>query len=420
MRGVALAAALLGCTGSPPADAPSPAPELGWVTTMVGEPSRFSTLMDTSARTGWIALHGHDHLTAIGAFEADPAPESKVGAQRSWLAEAALHDDLQRLVGKASDRLFSAWEARGALPPGAIEARALAARCAGMAPPTTLPEGWPALGSGPPDAAFVEALPPGPWRERLAAHVTATRSADELRALAAKPAVVVAAEGFERAWYDPCVHATLARAARAAAGDDPTATMRGWDDPAGSLFAPWLDAADLAAQLDAGAEPGAGSTRLEAALGLPAATPDTDDADVARAEIREADARLAAARARLLDGASDDAAALIEQIGALDQLRARVLTARARRDLRAGHARRALATTSMARDVTSRSVGPSNGPALIALLAEANLDTGRAREALDALQILVQARPEAIGAREIVGDLSILRGLDRHGDSKEQ
>lgn len=108
MRGVALAAALLGCTGSPPADAPSPAPELGWVTTMVGEPSRFSTLMDTSARTGWIALHGHDHLTAIGAFEADPAPESKVGAQRSWLAEAALHDDLQRLVGKASDRLFSA------------------------------------------------------------------------------------------------------------------------------------------------------------------------------------------------------------------------------------------------------------------------------------------------------------------------
>jgi len=121
----------------------------------------------------------------------------------------------------------------------------------------------------------------------------------------------------------------------------------------------------------------------------------------------------------LLAVASDDGAALITEIGLIERLRAEVLVARARRDLRAGHPHRALATLSLARDVTSREIGPSNGLSLIALLAEANLSAGRAREALDALQILTAARPEARGAQELVGDLSVLRGLDRQGDSKE-
>jgi hypothetical protein len=421
MRAAALAIGLSGCAaspGAPPPDPPAPV-DLGWVTTMAAEPGRFSALLDASSREGWIALHANDPLAALAAFEADHGASSRVGVERALLAEATLQDDLQRLVSKAARRLFDGWLVRGELPVSFTEVRALAMRCGGM-PSIDPREGRVTHPAGPVDGSWIPQVPEGPWRDRLTMHVAATGAATALRAAAAAPVATIADDGFDRTLYDPCVHATLARAARDGLGGDPSATARGWADPGASLFAPWLDTADLAEQLERAPEQlGASSDRLRDALGLPVDVPATDDPDEARREVRDLDTRLAALRAGLLAGASDDSAALIEQVGLVERLRAEVLVARARRDLRAGHAQRALATLSLARDVTSRTIGPATSPALIALLAEANLDSGRAREALDALQILHAARPEVTGARELLGDLAILQGLDRHGDSKE-
>jgi len=60
-----------------------------------------------------------------------------------------------------------------------------------------------------------------------------------------------------------------------------------------------------------------------------------------------------------------------------------------------------------------------NPPTLFAVSAAANLRTGRTREALDALEVLVGAYPEIKGLDETVGDLAVLQGLDRAGDSRE-
>lgn len=427
MRHLALAALLAGCTGEPAASPPSqePAPqapgELGWVTSMVGEPARFEQLMTDTSRDGWIALHGHDYLAAARAFSNSTHPQAVVGAQRAWLAEHTLHQDLQRLTTHASHALFDGWTARSTPPAAAATVHALALRCGGQPVPPTAVSDWDALsGEGPLSPAILSHAPPA-FAERMAHHQAALSGDPEpLRSAATAPMLTTQDGDISRRWFDPCVHHSLARAATDALGDDPATTLRGWTDPAASLFAPWLDPADLTAQLSAAPENlGAASTRIEAALGLPALASSSDDADQERAQIRALDARLNALRADLLDDASADAAALIEQIGVIDRLRTEVLVARARRDLRAGRPNRALAALSLARDVTTRTISPSNSPSLLALLAEANLRTGRAREALDALQALTAERPEATGAREIVSDLAVLQGLDRRGDSKE-
>ena len=61
-----------------------------------------------------------------------------------------------------------------------------------------------------------------------------------------------------------------------------------------------------------------------------------------------------------------------------------------------------------------------NLPGLYAVQATAQLRSGHVREALDSLHVLTgPPLSEAHGVDEIVGDLAILRGLDRQGDSKE-
>jgi len=44
---------------------------------------------------------------------------------------------------------------------------------------------------------------------------------------------------------------------------------------------------------------------------------------------------------------------------------------------------------------------------------------GRTREALDVLVLLEGGYPEVAPLKELVGDLAVLQGLDRQGDSKE-
>ena len=73
----------------------------------------------------------------------------------------------------------------------------------------------------------------------------------------------------------------------------------------------------------------------------------------------------------------------------------------------------------VARDHGVRAPGPENSPSLFALIALARLRLGYTREALDALHALVAYHPEVKGIIEAAGDLAVLQGIDRQGDSKE-
>lgn len=431
--------ALVGCTGTPAPPAVQAA-DLGWATRVVTEPSAFEALMDSSPRDGWTALHAHETRAAAAAFAAGGAgaPDSvgpaQAGYVRAWVAEAVLQEDLQRLNGLAADRLFTAWAERGSLPAEASLVATLAAQCSGLDASRwaqTLPDDARARlldrgGAAPDDpSGRVDAVPDS-VEDRLDLHARVRGGAPATALIDAAPTPIlsVAKDGITRDWFDPCVHRTLADEARSHLGTDAQAALARLPEAglASSLFAPWLDADDLAEQLDASTDLrdlGGYSPRIEQSLGLPRAPATTDDSQSAREEVRALDLRLDATRIALDAQADADGAALLNQVGVVDRLRQEVLVARARRDLRAGNHRRALATLLLARDVTDRTIGPRNSPALMTLLAEANLRAGRSRESLDALQLLAGRRPEVLGLRELVGDLSVLQGLDRHGDSKE-
>ena len=111
---------------------------------------------------------------------------------------------------------------------------------------------------------------------------------------------------------------------------------------------------------------------------------------------------------------------LLTDLQLVDIYRAQTLLALAEEALNAERPRQALSLAQMAQDMRSpREIGPINTPLLFAVLAEANLLTGRYREALEPLEILARAFPEVQGLDESVGDLSVLNNLNRRGDSKE-
>lgn len=411
---------LLGLACSSPAPSPSVAPtSLGWVTAVAEQPSTFDEIMARTDRDGWIALHAHDYPTAFERFSLASGPTARIAEQRAALGEWLLQRDLERLVAHAAENLFAGWEERGSLPGGAEQVRALAARCAGK--PAKAPQEWSSLsGEGPLTAELVAALPPGPIADRLALHVEilAGGPPKPLIQVAHKPLLTLQVGDFERTWFDPCVHATLGHHQRRSLEPSLSATIQAWDSPEASLFAGWLDPSDLADQLS-GDLPTGTSAVIARELGLPSAPATADDPQQAREEARALDSRLDLLRARLLHEASAETASLVNDLGIIDRFKVELLVARARADLLADRPKRAVATLSMARDVTQRGISPLNSPSLFALLAEGHLRTGHVREALDALQPLSQARPETVGVREFIGDLSVLRGLDRDGDSKE-
>lgn len=389
------------CTGAAPSPDPAVAEvDLGWATTVVRVPAAFTTLMDQTDRDGWIAVFEHRYLDAADTFASDSGV-----AGGALYREVVLQQDLQRTTTFASRALFSAWEQRGALPAGNGPrlAAALAEKCLEKQPTP-----WDAQLSsdvGTWLGAFPTWPAPSGLNPSLAAAAASHRAADRLpggRALASWAAADGVlwtdppdAEGVSRQWADPCVHGSLAQAFGAQM--HPKATPP--SELGESLFGPADDT-------------------VLATLGLNEPVTD-DDAQAAREEIRVADQRLDAVREHLQATADDDGRALLEQLDPVHRLRQETLVQRARADLRAGRVERALATLMLARDVTDRSVGPRNSPALLALLTEANLRSGRPRQALDALQPLVAARPEVAPLREILSDLVVLRGLDRRGDSKE-
>jgi len=156
------------------------------------------------------------------------------------------------------------------------------------------------------------------------------------------------------------------------------------------------------------------------ALGLSADLGAQDDSEAARLWVRALDQHLDAWQARRAETASPEAQELLDGLQLVAIYRSRLLLDRAREALKAEHPRQALAFAQLALDVEhARSIGPLNPPGLFAVLALANLETGRTREALDALEVLSASDPRVRGLDETLGDLAVLEGIGRDGDSKE-
>ena len=162
-----------------------------------------------------------------------------------------------------------------------------------------------------------------------------------------------------------------------------------------------------------------GSLLSDAKLGLETLGA-IDDAQLAREFVRTLDKYLDQWKAQLSQAPNGDGRQLLADLQLLEIYRAQTLIGLAERALGDSRPRQALSFVQLAQNMRSpREIGPINSPLLFALLAEANLSTGRFREALEPLEILSRSFPEVTGLDETVGDLSVLSSINRQGDSKE-
>ena len=357
-----------------------------WIAEIVREPARFTALVDGEAREGWIALHRNDWLAAAAA--------GGVPSKRALEELATFHTVLADLSDDAWLTLGRTWEARGTLPTDSVFPR-LVRLAATDAADDVLVKHWEAVPAAPAPPALTT-------REQLHAKLLAADADIEalrpeieaLRGDAKVPLFTESAKSVERSFYDPIVHRTLASTYRR-----------------------------CAERLSAAATP------LEAslfsggpfdALGVSFPTSAEDDAESCRTAVRALDAVMDPWKVQLGTTASEQGRELLHELRLVEGLRARILSAQAVAALEADRPRCALAYAEMALDHESpRALGPINAPTLYAVMASADLRTGHTREALDALQVLTTPFPETVALDETVGDLAVLLGIDRAGDSRE-
>lgn len=379
---------LLACADDVATPAPAGPLDRGWVARVAASPTAFHATVDRD-RPGWTALHRNDWAAA---WAAGPAARARAAAEL-----ATFHRVLADLQTEAWGGLVRAWSARGGLP--AESALGIWAKMAGVGElgavgAIQVPSPFGAL-SGEPGAWMIEHAAGEVWRAEGRVRGGDLAAVESLRELAAEPALREPIAGGARVLYDPLVHATLAeaygRAATPVQGDE------------AELFSARLD--------DAGAPADA----LPAlAISVPT---ETDDPDGCRATVAALDAHLDPWAGGLKE---QEGGGLVDELRLVDGLRSRVLTALAVQALDRGHPGCAAALALDSLDATSaRSVGPLNHPTAFAVLALASMRAGRVREALDALQPLMEPFPETTGAREVTGDLAVLLGMDRIGDSRE-
>jgi hypothetical protein len=379
------AAALLGCSGG--ADVATRAPtglEGTWVADVVAHPDVFAAHMG-AARDGWIALHKNAWLDAAAA---PGAPTSRAQAELS-----TFHGVLAGISADAWRSLGDTWERRGTLPTDSA-LPVLVALSAKDAGDEIAAAHWLKLPSRADPATAT----------RVGLHDDLRKGTGDLaalRVLAASPLLEEPLPEGKRTLYDPLVHHTLSLGYQHAAAAAPLT------DPLDrTLFSGIVDAAD--------ASPAASRAKL----GL--VQPATDDAEVCRESVRTLDKLLDGWKVQLGATAPADGQALLRDLQLVEGFRARLLVDWGVDALHAEQPRCALALAEMAMDhENARAVTPVNSPTLFAVLAAANLHTGHTREALDALQVLVEPFPEAGGLDETVGVLAVLQGLDRTGDSRE-
>ncbi len=412
---------------APSSAAPTPGP--GWIEEIVAKPEVFTALVDASGREGWAALHRGDYLAAAEGLK------TGLPAARAWAEREALDRDLSLLACETWERTFRAWEQRAVIPEdSAIPlVAALAAWEQGDAERAKAWLSRPLKGVELQEAARALsagiAAPPGdgPLSTRLKAHLR-DRAGEEIGGLVppyAEPLLLEPSGEGTRTLWDPLVFGTLTRMHRRLgelAAGGPLAQGLGAAEPslAAHLLSVWWGAAELQADLARDPE-----LRSAGALGPswlgPAPSPeDADDADAARARVAALDEALEGWKAGLEERASPEGRELLVGLDLVAGWRARQLVAWARAALQAGHPRQALVYAQLAQDLRSpRQIGPTNPPALYALMAHAELAQGHARQALDALTPLVAAEPLARGLSETLGDLAVLEGMGRLGDSKE-
>lgn len=419
--------------GEPTAVAPPPSLD-GWPAEIAREPAKFTDLMARTDRDGWIAWHAHDLPTAWDRFSQhqDAVPKGRVA-----LDYAVLYEDLDAIVDMSHERLFRAWDHRGGLPAGgAASIAVLNARCHGRDP-----SGWARrVAAGAPGSTWValpdeDALWPvslttpeaasDPFLARRVLHRRARDGAPEdLQSAASVSFFLEPGDGFEREFWDPCALATLTRVWRGRAEASlgvpigavgPKLAAVGLE---GALFSPWLQPSDVSGW---SGSPGLLGSRA-ASLAPVGITPEgsvDDDVEVARSDARHLAEALDAWSTALKAAASPEGRAIVDDLALMDHFAQDWLVARARAALAGERPRQALTYAQLARDPSENAVGVRNSASVYAVLARAELANGHAREALDALAPLIAAHPEATGAREVVADLTVLEGLDRLGDSKE-
>lgn len=406
-------------------------PPHGWLTEIATKPEVWMTTVDGTSREGWSAFHAHQYEEAITAFR-----DHKPARARAELALAVLHDDIDRVERVASRRLFERWAERGELPQGAAAVAGLNELCHGNSAGP-----WLARVSEGPGSGFAAAVTTGeplwptasgsgdPILDRRYVHAQARGGQpDALRLATASPMFSIEATGegfaFERRFWDPCAHRTLAdywfgQVAADLGGPLPRAATA-WTGLDGRLFAAWATADDVAAEANADVPPAMfGATMPSLSdLRLGREPSGEDRREIAREEARMLESALDQWRTALAEDAPPEGLNLLDELHLFDRFRQEWLLARARKHLAEGRRAQALALAHLARDA-SQGVGPANAPSVYAILAAAELENGHTREALDALQILARARTDLVSVREIVSDLAVLEGIDRTGDSKE-
>lgn len=436
-----LGAVLVGCTSTesvpsePTANAPAAEPadveRYGWLSQVALNPSSFASLLEETGRDGWVAFHQHDYRAAA---EGITKPEVRA---RAHLAQSLLYDDLARVSGVAHEQLFSEWKERGTLPAGndAPLVAALASYCSDGATTVSwaqqVKEGdgievaQALMGNRNPfDVSTADA-----YGKRIDIHRRALESEEGALLSAAQQPLVSRQEGeFERRFFDPCVFRTLSDiwtghmlSARGLRGST-WREMKLWanEGVGGLLFAAWPTVEDLKTEAEFGDAAGhvGAKSRLLRTVSVGVDAMPGDDPQQARDLVRLLDQALDKWSVELRLSANDDGKALLDDLGLVKRFRQEWLVSRARMALHNERPQQALTYVDLGR-VPGEKVGSANAPALMAVMAEAQLKLGRTREALDSLQLLVERYPEVTPLTEVVGDLAVLRGLDRTGDSKE-
>ncbi len=399
-----------------------------WIGQLVAQPALFTALVDDN-RIGWSSLHAN-RLPA--ARLAGDGPGARASQE---LAE--LYGNLARVDSLSWQAMVETWEGRTGLPEGSAitwfvglaaleagdedQARAWFERTRSAQDPEVAQAGATLADSE--DLRKPLADTHGnPLLERVDAHFEARRTVSLMGLLAEGVRPIweeTTPAGHTRSFYDPQLNWTAESVLRSEADQDSLEGMEAL------VFTGCLTSEDLEHERDRIAKGGGRGTLCALApswesLDVHVSLGDTDDPELARSIVRSLDATVDAWRKSRVETLTDDGAELLNTLNLPGVLRSRFLLALSRYALAAGHPRPALAITPMAMDLEHpREIGPLNPPGFFAATAEAQLLTGHTREALDALQVLSDAYPELSGVDEVVGDLAILQGLDRHGDSKE-
>ena len=369
-----LVLALLHACSTTPEESASPGGLLegSWVDQIVKDPGSLAGRI-TEHREGWTALHRNDWRGAL-ASGGDPAARAHEELSRFYRVLASLD-------AEAWSRSGARWQRRGDLPAGSLLPWLVGASLldAGRDEEASV---WPA---GPPPAPELEAR---------------TRVHDAARAGAES-----AARLGELGW-----------SAASEAGADGT---REFADP--WLLRSFAHVESRAAEAQAPLERELFSGVLRTPIDLVARGADAvTDAEACREHVRRLDADLDGWRTSAGLAAAVEGRQLLEELRLVQGVRARLLTDLGVAALRAERPTCALAYGQMALDYESpRATGVVNSPTLFAVVASGQLQTGRTREALDAIEVLRADWPEVAGLDETLSTLVVLEGMDRSGDSRE-